>query len=144
MKAPIHPPELYIKETGTARGRGAFAQRKYAEAEVVEVAPVVVIKGDYDDLPDLLKTYVFNWTSLTGVPSRSAIALGYGSMYNHANPANLRYEADAREGVMRFVAARKIKAGEELTINYNGAGGGPVSEVDDWFESTNIELIPNA
>ena len=34
-----------------------------------------------------------------------------------------------------------IKAGEELTINYNTKGGGPVSDDDNWFERHEVEPI---
>ena len=39
-------------------------------------------------------------------------ALGYGSLYNHGNPANMRYEGDDEAKVLRFVAIRAIAAGE--------------------------------
>ena len=70
----------------------------------------------------------------------SAIALGYGSMYNHANPANMRY-ASAFEGrAIRFTAARTIKGGEELTINYNRTRGEPTSDEDVWFTTCGVVL----
>jgi SET domain len=141
MKHAIETPDLYVKETGTARGRGVFAKRAFTESEVVEVAPVLVLKTDYDALPELLKTYVFDWAALTGAPGRQAVVLGYGSMYNHDNPANLRYVADAREGVMHYVAVRPIQADEELTINYNARGGVHLSDDDNWFERMGIDLI---
>lgn len=141
MQSLIDPPNLCIKDTGTAKGKGVFAMRRFAEGEVVEVAPVLVMKTDYDALPELLKTYVFDWQTLTGVPGRQALVLGYGSMYNHANPANLQYVADPRNNLMRYVAVRKIRVNEELTINYNGLGGVPAWDDDNWFERVDIEVI---
>lgn len=141
MKQLIKSSDLCVKETGTSRGKGVFAQRGFSDGETVEVAPVLIMKIDYDALPELLKTYVFDWATLTGAPGRQALVLGYGSMYNHDNPANLRYEADAREGVMRYVAARTIQPNEELTINYNAAGGVPSWDDDNWFERVGIDLI---
>lgn len=141
VASPLESPPLAIRETGTARGRGVFALRSFEPGEVVEIAPVLVLRCDFDDLPEQLKTYVFDWEHLTGVPRSHAMALGYGCMYNHANPANLRYEADARGAVMRYVAARKINAGEELTINYSGEKGHHESESDDWFERHDVVLI---
>lgn len=70
-----------------------------------------------------------------------AVALGYGSLYNHANPANLRYSADLDGEALRFVAARAIRSGEELTINYNDAGGDVVSSDDNWFRCNRVEYI---
>lgn len=141
MNAPISPPDICIRETGTAKGKGVFALRAFTRGEVVEVAPVLVLKTDYDTLPALLKTYVFDWTTLTGVPRTQGVALGYGSMYNHDNPANLVYQADARRRVMRYVAARDIAAGEELTINYNAVGGVAEWHDDNWFERVGIDVI---
>lgn len=140
MKHLTNSPDLCIKDTGTSRGKGVFARRAFAEGEIVEVAPVLVLKSEFDELPELLKTYVFDWTALTGAIGRNALALGYGSMYNHDNPANLRYEADAREELMRFVAVRGIAMDEELTINYNDVNGQSDSN-NDWFERMDIELF---
>ncbi len=71
-----------------------------------------------------------------------ALALGYGSLYNHSNPSNLRYEAGREAHVMRLIAVGDIAAGEELTINYNAGGGGAASEDDWWFKEKGIELVP--
>jgi hypothetical protein len=134
-------PDLCIRDTGPERGRGVFALRRFAADELVEAAPILVLKVDYDSLPAQLKTYVFDWTALTGVPRSQAVALGYGSMYNHANPANLRYIADARANVMRYVAVRDIGPDEELTINYNALGGVHEWDDDNWFERAEIEMV---
>jgi SET domain-containing protein len=48
-----------------------------------------------------------------------ALALGYGSLYNHSYRPNARYDDDA-QAAMVFLALRSIAAGEEITINYNG------------------------
>ncbi len=61
-----------------------------------------------------MATYVFEWTKKT-----SAIALGYGSIYNHSFTPNARYY-DGRNQTKIFMAIRDIKAGEEITVNYNG------------------------
>jgi uncharacterized protein len=137
----VIPPTICIKDTGTPKGKGVFAQRQFEEGEVVEVAPILVLPDAFADLPQLLKTYSFNWQVLAGADERVAIALGYGSLYNHANPANLRYTGDAKLRVMLYTAVRKIEVNEELTINYNTRGGGPVSESDHWFEKNSIQLI---
>lgn len=141
MPLKINPPALYVADTGTARGKGVFAKRAFASGEVVEIAPVLVLKTEHDDLPELLKTYVFDWATLAGVPRAQGVALGYGSMYNHSSPANLRYEADGRESLMRYIAARDIRAGEELTINYNAVGGVHEWPDNNWFERMDITLV---
>ncbi|HZU37814.1 MAG TPA: SET domain-containing protein-lysine N-methyltransferase, partial [Gemmataceae bacterium] len=62
----------------------------------------------------ILKRYVF-------IRSRStvAIALGYGSLYNHSYMPNARYD-DEPGPAMTFTALRTIRPGEEITVNYNG------------------------
>lgn len=61
-----------------------------------------------------LAQYVFNWSD--GVV---AIALGYGSLYNHSYRPNAKFY---REGSLTqvFYAIRDIDAGEEITVDYNG------------------------
>ena len=53
--------------------------------------------------------------------STLALALGYGSLYNHSYQPNARYD-DQPAGAMTFTALRDIRAGEEITINYNNLG----------------------
>ena len=138
----ILPPAVYIKETGTARGRGVFAGRAFKQGEVVEACPVVL----FDPLPGRLlpldiKRIVFGWGKLLRLQRpRPAIVLGYGSIYNHSNPAGLRCEGDAATSVLRFIAVRDIGADEELTINYNSIGSG-VSSDNMWFEANGVKLI---
>jgi hypothetical protein len=48
------------------------------------------------------------------------MALGYVAMYNHSYNSNCEYEMDYANEYMVIKTVRAIKAGEELTINYNG------------------------
>ncbi len=138
----IHPPSAYVKETGTARGRGVFAGRAFATGEVVEACPVVL----FDPLPDRrlpleIKRIVFGWGKLLGLSvRRPAIVLGYGSLYNHSNPATMLCQADPDNRILRYVAIRDIGVDEELTINYNSISSG-VSNTDIWFEQNGVERL---
>lgn len=137
----ILPPAVVVRETGDARGRGVFALRAFRSGECVEICPVVPVSGLHEHLPKELQERAFNWGHLTDARGQqSAIALGYGSLYNHANPANLRYIADRETKCLIFIAARAIKGGDEFTINYNAASGGPKSLRDDWF--THHDITP--
>ncbi|MCE2946154.1 MAG: SET domain-containing protein-lysine N-methyltransferase [bacterium] len=131
----------YLADTGTAKGLGVFASRDVAQDEVVELSPVIRIESDLQQVHQALRTRVFDWHRLAGQPGVFAVALGYGSLYNHANPANLRYSADLDGGALRFVAARAIRSGEELTINYNDAGGDVVSSDDNWFRCNQVDCV---
>mgnify|MGYP003342963020 FL=1 len=130
----------FLKDTGTSKGLGVFAERHISSNEVVEIAPVIQIEVDYNELAEQLQRRVFHWERLAGRAGVHALALGYGSMYNHDNPANMRYYSDIDGTAIRFVAARDIEVGEELTINYNDTGGETVSIEDNWFELVGVKI----
>ncbi|MEO8523479.1 MAG: SET domain-containing protein-lysine N-methyltransferase [Caldimonas sp.] len=125
---------IFVGETGTIKGRGVFAARAHLEGETVEVCPVVLFSASFAEVPEEVRKILFNWGALSRTNTdEHCLALGYGSIYNHANPANMRYEGDAVAKVLRFVAIRPIAVGEELTVNYSSEGGGHQSPDNDWF-----------
>lgn len=132
------PADIYVAHTGSPKGRGVFAARPFAQNEVVETAPIVLCHGSFADIPREIRELLFNWSALSGVRAGHGLALGCGSLYNHDNPANMRYEADAQRQLLCFIAARDIATGEELTINYNSTAGAPDSTQDTWFERHGI------
>jgi SET domain-containing protein len=138
----IHSPAVCVKDTGSARGRGVFAMRRFIANEIVEVSPVVIVMNGAPVVREI-NLLLFNWSRLVTGKSglQSAIALGYGSLYNGDNPANMRYEANAEKYELRFIAARDIELGEELTINYSGERGSSFSQNNSWFERMNIKFI---
>ena len=137
----ILPPDVYVGDTGTPKGRGAFAARAFRAGELVEACPVVPFNLTVGDIPKDIERIMFGWGFLIGEPGPQAIVLGYGSVYNHDNPANMRYEADAGAQVLRFLAVRDIAADEELTVNYNALGGGAEWDDDAWFRRMKIKPI---
>jgi len=141
MINPISPADVYIKDTGTIKGRGVFAGKAFSAGELVEACPVIVLLRPLDELPPRIKTIVFSWGSLTDTAPSNALSLGYGSLYNHDNPANLRYEAVPDNEALHYIAVRDIKKDEELTVNYNAGGGAPSSDNDSWFKQRGIELL---
>jgi hypothetical protein len=135
---PIQAPHVYVRDTGTPKGRGAYAARTFSTGETVEACPVVLFSGLFGSVPEEVRKLLFNWGVLADVRSTHCLALGYGSLYNHANPANMRYEADAPASVLRFIATRDIGVDEELTVNYNAIGGGHESTADTWFTGMGV------
>jgi hypothetical protein len=131
----------YIKDTGTSKGRGVFASRKIFAGELVEACPVVVLGSSWNQRLPEVKRLVFNWGYLTKGQAASCLALGWGSMYNHANPANLKYVAVADELELHFISARDIEIDEELTVNYNHTGGDISSTDDIWFRDKGVTPI---
>ena len=123
---PSAPPGLCIAEV-PGRGRGVVAARAFRAGEVIERAPVVVfLREQVRPLEGtLLDDYWFWWDE-----THNALALGSGSLYNHACPANARFVRDEAARVLVFVAVRDVAAGEELTVNYHGD---PADERPVWF-----------
>lgn len=130
-------PSLFVQHTGTPRGRGVFTHRPYKAGEVVEVCPVVQIPCPWGELPDTMKRFVYDWGHLVGQSAGTiqGFALGVGSLFNHASPANLAFKADEPRQALVFTALRDIAILEELTIDYNGDI--PDGQAD-WFESLGI------
>ena len=124
---------IVVADTGTRKGRGVFATRSHAAGEIVETCPVILFNATFVEIPIEVRRILFNWGVLARTRQSHCLALGYGSLYNHGNPANMRYEGDDEAKVLRFVAIRPIASGEELTVNYSAEGGGHESEDNDWF-----------
>ena len=129
----------YVRDTGTARGRGVYATRDIEPGEVVEVCPVLFVPGSFGELSTELQRAVFAWGPLTGGGDEYVVSLGYGGIYNHANPANLHYFADAQQRCLLFAAAVAIPSGAEMTINFNRLDGGVSSDDDSWFRAVGLE-----
>jgi hypothetical protein len=131
---------IFVRDTGTPRGRGVFAGREFRAGEPIESCPVVVIEAPFEQLPQALQRMLFSWPAAAASPAVHALALGYGSLYNGANPANLRFERDVARGLLHLVAARNIACGEELTLNYSAADGAALSQDDAWFAEHGIPM----
>ena len=107
------------------KGRGVFARRSIRKGEEIERVPVLVYSVEESEAGTILPHYCFAWGKGT-----VALALGYGSLYNHSYRPNARYD-DVGPRTKTFTALRDIAAGEEITVNYNG---NPRSRAKVWFE----------
>lgn len=106
---------LYIAKV-LARGRGVFSTRLISAGQTIEICPVIVLPPkDYHRIHEShLHDYYFLWE----VENSTAIALGFGSLYNHADENNADYEMDFEGKTISMFALRDIEAGEEITIDY--------------------------
>lgn len=83
-------------------------------------------------MKNLKKTSLYDYYFIWEEDEKSgAIALGYGSMYNHAYQPNSRYYVDYEGLTLEIHAIKDIKAGQEITFNYNGE---PDDQSKVWFE----------
>jgi|SRR6218665_446083 len=124
-------PSLYIADSNS-KGRGVFSLEDIDAGTLIEVSPVIVMTGEERKSLDqtLLHDYIFEWGH---DQQQCCMALGYVAMYNHSATANCEYEMDFDNALMGIRTVRQVKAGEELSINYNGDwnNGNPV-----WFEQS--------
>ena len=113
------------------RGRGVFAARQFEPEETIEVCPVIVLsEADARKLDNTgLYDYYFGW----GKDGKgAAIALGYGSLYNHSFSPNAVHHKNQATRAISVVAVKAIAPGEEIFIRYiTGAGEDPQQM---WFE----------
>jgi tRNA-specific adenosine deaminase 3 len=116
---PPLPPRLLVVRESPGRGRGVFAAAPIARGALVEAAPVLVFASDEyaaHGRHTLLDHYTFRWER-----GAFALALGFGSLFNHAarEPArNTGWVRDVARSEIRYSALRDIAAGEELLISY--------------------------
>ena len=121
--------ELEVRETAS-RGRGVFALAAIPAGTLIESADVIPIPREEMGAIEscILADYDFRW----GQDGREgAIALGYGSLYNHSYTPNAHYVKHLDRRSIDFIALRDIAAGEEIRTNYNGEPG---SKKMVWFE----------
>ncbi len=112
------------------KGKGVFATAGFRQGELIERAGVVVIPAAETQWLDRSRLfhYYFGWDDETG---DVALAMGSCSFMNHSYHPNACYVRDVGNETIDFYALRDVRAGEELTINYNGE---PTDLSPLWFE----------
>ena len=120
---------ISVKES-PGKGRGVFAERNLKRGEIIESCPVIVLPAEEVDAFELtqLYNYYFAWGEAS---EEAAIALGYGSLYNHSYTPNAEYRKDFDNSLLKYICIRDIQKDEEITINYNFD---PEDKTPVWFE----------
>lgn len=111
--------KIYIDDSSIHNaGRGVIASASIKKGEVIEICPVVVLLKDQVEIIQNteLTNYYFTWGP---EQKAAAIALGYGSLYNHSYAPNATYMKNQKDRTIEFVALKNIAEGEEITVNYN-------------------------
>lgn len=111
-----HSNLVYMKRI-RGKGRGVFARQTLPQGTVIERVPVLIVP-----LPEVMGVRnepVLSRFCFLRNEQHVAIALGYGSLYNHSYDPNAAYEESANASMV-FRALRDIDKDEEITINYNG------------------------
>jgi SET domain-containing protein len=128
---------LAVRDFGP-RGRGIVALENIEPGRLVERSPVLIIPSEERFAVDntVVFTYVFMWEHHTVEEDlykhrgRSAIALGYTSLLSHSYEPNCIFVRHIDELFIDVFAKRKIRRGEELTIDY---------QMTLWFDPVRID-----
>lgn len=119
MKKLLTSDKIYIGQSKIFNaGRGVYARCDIKKQEIIEKCPVIEVpKHDLANLKEsILVTYFFYFGKKR---ERLAVALGFGSIYNHTRSPNAKYEISLTKNTIDFIALNDIKKDDEITINYN-------------------------
>lgn len=113
---------IYSVQMVEGMGRGVIAERDIKLGEVITNCELLVLGSHETSIINQTSlqyyTFVFEISPLNG--DRDCLVLGDGEIFNHDDNANTLYgliDFDGRK-LMRFQAARDIKKGEQLFIDY--------------------------
>jgi len=112
------------------RGRGVACIHPIPQGSIIESCPVIMLSAaDTQVIHDTkLHDFYFLWDIDL---KTSAIALGYGSLYNHSKTPNADYQLNDETQEIQFFAISDIKAGDQILINYQTL---ETEEYGLWFD----------
>ena len=123
------PLDLYIKSV-EGKGRGVYCNDDVLAGDVIEFCPVIVLPAEQQRHLD--QTELYDYYFLWGEDQSSmALALGFGSLYNHDYEPNASYETFFEERMIIIRALIDIPAHTEICISYNQD---PENKRKVWFE----------
>lgn len=121
--------KIKVKKSKVAKGLGVFATEDIKKGELIEKAPLLLMK--MKEFEQIKKTklyyYFFEYTN-----SHFAIALGYGGLYNHSYEPNARYYYNT-DKELEIYSIKNIKKGEEIVFNYNYYPDDK-TPLEDWYK----------
>lgn len=134
MKKVLTSDKVYIDKSAIPNaGRGVFARHDIKKGEIIETSPIIEVpEHDMSNLKEsILVTYFFYFGKNK---QRLAIALGFGSIYNHSYKPNIAYEIKPKEQLIEFIAMEPINKDDELTFNYHDSSKQKGKRRPLWFE----------
>ena len=121
---------LEIKDVPQINGWGVFTYETIPAETVIEISPVFtypqklvtiamyLAQGDGLEINDIvLDQYGMSWPSENG-EEKTAVMLGYLSIYNHSSNANSEFFTDFENRLIGVKTLRDINVGEQLTVDY--------------------------
>lgn len=110
----VYRPKLTILDI-PGKGRGVVALSEFEPGDVIEDCPVLVISGEDSCHIDQTSLYNYYWE---WKGDAVALALGYGSLYNHSDMPNARVMKNYETSTMKILCMKSIKPGEEISVHY--------------------------
>lgn len=125
--------KITIQQSKTIKGLGVMAEVDFKKGETIEIVPLLLMPMKEFELIKKTKLYYyfFEYTN-----SHFAIALGYGSLYNHSYSPNARYLYNFKNKQLIIKTIKNIKKGEEIFFNYNYYPDDK-TPLGDWFTMPN-------
>lgn len=122
-------PGLYILDT-EKKGRAVYCVEDISKDSLIEICPVIIMNSaDTDTIHTTrLHDFYFVWDIEKGT---SAIALGYGSLYNHSEKPNAEFLVSKETAEIRIIATEDIPSGTEIMIDYISAKD---EGIELWFD----------
>lgn len=109
-------------------GRGVFARKTILKGTLIERCPFIEVP--LEQIHFLNESFLVTYFFYFGDPKeRVALALGYGSLYNHSRTPNAKYQIQPDTRVIEFMALQDIVSGEEITFDYSAESADLL-----WFE----------
>jgi SET domain-containing protein len=134
MKKLLTSDKVYVSKSGILNaGRGVYARRDIKKGEIIERCPIIEVpKNDTSNLKEsALVTYFFYFGKKR---EQVAIALGFGSIYNHSDKPNTTYKIKRKDKIIDFIALDDIKKNDEITFNYHNCSNPKSKKSPLWFE----------
>jgi len=120
----IPQPTGIVAKPSTLQGLGIFAEKPFRINELIEKAPVILLKASDKELLESTRLYHYYFV-VNNQHTPAALGLGLSSLYNHCPEANARYRISIKKEYLEIIACRPINPGEEITLNYNGQPNDP-------------------
>jgi len=98
-------------------GVGVYAKTAITNGELIEVAPLILVDSDVMAVSNL-NDYVY---TINKEEDLYAVALGYGSLYNHSDTPNAEWNMDIKKEQLRIIASEDIQEGQEIKVSYGSS-----------------------
>jgi hypothetical protein len=109
-----HIPGLYINISKLG-GRGVFTAHEVNKGDTIEICPLLMIPPNQIEHIDktIFYDYYYAWP---GEKDSACVALGYGSLYNHASKPNADVVFDIDD---QTIIIKALKKNSSSSVNFN-------------------------